>query len=150
MKGESMDTEKQAQAKARIAQMREAAKILTHELGLPPEEMGNVLFMMYSDMLLPEALDQAEQSIQSQQTKSQLQDIIETWEEFLIDINHIPVRLLPVISQVAKTSPAPTQFSLEEQITEFIRSYPSYVPGILSSSKVEPNSPVTITDDPEY
>ncbi len=98
---------------------------------------------------LIDAARQAEQSTKSQQTKSRLRKIIKTLEELLIDIKHMPTRNLPVISQVAKTSPALTEFSLEEQITEVIRSFPSYVPGILSSSKVDPNSPVTIPSDPE-
>ncbi len=63
--------------------------------------------------------------------------------------DQIPLRKLPVISQVTKTSPDLIEFSLEEQITEIIRSFPSYVPSILSSGKVDPNSPVTIPYDLE-
>lgn len=98
---------------------------------------------------LLDAARQAEQHTKSQQTKYRLRKIIKTLEELLIDIKHMPTRELTVISQVTKTSPVQTEFSLEEQITEIIASLPSYIPGILSSSKVDPDSTVTIPTDPE-
>ncbi len=92
---------------------------------------------------------QAEQDTKSKQTKSELQRLIKTFEGLLIDIKNMPTRELSIISQVAKTSPALTGFSLEESFTELIRNFPSYRPGILSSSKVAPNSPVTKPTKPE-
>ncbi len=116
---------------------------------LPFMKREELAIFVYEAQALIGAARQAEQSTMSQETKIRLQNIIETWEELLIDIKRMPIRRPPVISQVPKTSPAPTEFSLEEQITEIIRSFPSYIPGILSSSKVDFNSPVTIPHDPE-
>src|SRR5258708_18023772 len=88
---------------------------------------------------------EAEESTPFQDIKKQLENIIETWEKFLIDIKRMPIRKLSVISQVAKTSPTLTaEVPREEQITEYIRRFPSYAGHILSSGKVNPNSPVTI------
>ena len=97
---------------------------------------------------------QAERSTKSPQTKSRLQNIIEAWEKFLIDIKHIPVRKLPVISKVDKTSQALIEVPVEESSTnEFIRSFSAHVARlvsqIMSPSKVDPNTPMTIPHDPE-
>ncbi len=106
------------------------------------------IFMKEVQALIVDAR-QAEQDTKSKQTKSELQRLIKTFEGLLIDIKNMPTRELSIISQVAKTSPALTGFSLEESFTELIRNFPSYRPGILSSSKVAPNSPVTKPTKPE-
>lgn len=98
---------------------------------------------------LIDAARQAEQSATSQQTKSRLQNIIETWEELLIDIKHIPVRKLPVISTVAKTSPALAEFQIEDALHSFSSHRARLVSQVFSPGKVDPNSPVTIPLDPE-
>src|SRR6266480_938843 len=55
---------------------------------------------------LIDAARQAEESTESLHIKSRLQTLIDTWEELLIEVKHLHVRKLPVISKVAKTSPA--------------------------------------------
>ncbi len=92
---------------------------------------------------------QAEESTESQQTKSRLQNLIETWEELLMDIKHLPVRKLPVISTVAKTSPALTKFQMEDALHRFPSHRSRLASQVFSSGKVDPNSPVTIPLDPE-
>ncbi len=138
-------------AKTSIRSIYQQSNYLKGKISLLPIMTGKELAIFVKEaQALVDAARQAEQSTSSQETKFRLQNTIETWEEFLIDVKHKPIRRLPVISQVAKTSPAPTEFPLEEQITEIIRNFPSYIPGILSSSnKVDFNSPVTIPHDPE-
>src|SRR5438876_3247643 len=98
---------------------------------------------------LIDAARQAEQSTTSQQAKSRLQNIIETWEELLIEIKHILVRNLPVISKVAKTSPALTEFRMEDAIHSFSSHRTHLASQVFSPGKVDPNSPVTVPLDPE-
>ena len=58
------------EAKKRINQMRREAKRLTREMGLPRREMGEVLFMMYSDMLPAEAFESNEKKPEGNRPKT--------------------------------------------------------------------------------
>lgn len=100
-----------------------------------------------------DALREAEQRSKSQKTKSRLQNMIETWEEFLVDNKRIPVQTSLIISGVDKTSPALIKVEVGESSTnEFLRSYASHVARLTSQisspSKVDPNLPLTIPHDP--
>jgi len=100
---------------------------------------------------LIDAARQAEQSTKSKQTKSQLQTIIEIWEEFL---KYPLVRELPVVSKVVKTSQALIKVEVDEFSTsDFLHDFALHVDRLVSQlwsySKVDHNSPMPILYDPE-
>jgi len=100
-----------------------------------------------------DALRVAEQRSKSSQKKSELQNMIVTWEEFLVDNKRIPVHTSLVISGVDKTSPVLIKEEVKEPSTnEFLSSYASRVARLTSQisspSKVDPNSPLTIPHHP--
>lgn len=136
-------------AKTSIQNIYQQSNYLKDQAPLVPfmKSKERTLFIKKLHALI-DAVRQAEQTTTSQQTKSRLQKVIKIWEEVLMDINHLPTRQLPVISEVAKTSPALTEPKTEDA-DSFSLHRAHLASQIFSPGKVDPNSPVTIPLDPE-
>lgn len=99
------------------------------------------------------AAREAEQRSKSQQIKSRLQNIIETWEEFLVDVNRLPVQTPRIIFGVDRISPTPIKVEAKEPPThEYLSNYASHInrltSQIFSPSKVDPDISLTIPRNP--
>lgn len=97
---------------------------------------------------------QCEREIESQSTKSQLQNIIITWIDVLTFIENIPVRALKVLSTSRKISPESGTIKAEKHLT-ITPTSDEWVPLARSVSqplnphKVDRNSLPSVPHDPE-
>src|SRR5947208_4489837 len=137
--------------KTSIRNIFQQSNLLEDQLPLIPFMKGRkrTIFVKEVQALL-DAARQAEQRTKSQQTKSRLQDLIETWEELLIEITYIPAREPLLISQFAKTSPTPIESYAEDAfVYSSSMDKANLTSQIFSPGKVDPNSPLPILFDPE-
>ncbi len=142
-------------AKTSIRGIYRQSDLLKDQLPLIPlmRSKERTMFVKEVQALL-DATRQAEQTATSLQTKSRLQNIIATWEELLVNINHKIFRNLPVISKADNTSLALADFhGREASPNAFIRSISSQVASLLSHmfspDKVDLSVPVSAPDDPK-
>lgn len=140
-------------AKISIRSIYQQSNILEDRLPLVPfmRDKERALFVKKVQALIDTA-KRAEEVTSSPRTKSRLQNLIETWEDLMIDIAYIPVNMPPLISEASKTSPslvrAGVKTSPSSEITHIL-SLPPFVPEIMSPRKLAPNSSVTIPHDQE-
>jgi hypothetical protein len=140
-------------AKISIRSIYQQSNILEDRLPLVPfmRDKERTLFLKEVQALI-DASKRAEEDTSSPRTKSRLQNLIETWEELMIDIAYIPVNMPPLISEAPKTSQslvrAGVKTSPSSEIPHSLSSSP-FVSEIISPRKRAPNSSVTIPHDPE-
>jgi hypothetical protein len=136
-----------------IRSIYQQSNILEDRLPLVPfmRDKERSLFVKEVQALI-DAAKRTGEAVSSPRTKSRLQNLIETWEELLIDIASIPVQMPPLISEAAKTSPSLIKAGVKTSpSSEFTHSFsaPPFASEIMSSRKLAPNSYVTIPHDPE-
>lgn len=133
--------------KISIRGIYQQSNILEDRLALVPFMRGKerALFIKEIQALI-DAAKRAEEATSSPRIKSRLQNLVETWEELMIDIASIPANMPPLISEAPKRSPSLVGAGVKAFQSSEITPFSS---GIMSSRKLAPNSSVTIPHDPE-